>query len=690
MPVGDALAIGLSGTLTTQRELATTSHNIANANTEGYSRQRVSKSTRNPQQLADGALGRGVQITSVKRNHNDFLTNSVQDNSSLTNFYKTGFQLTSQVNELLSDPKAGVGLVMQDFFDAVNGVANEPSSTTARQVMITQANTLTNRFHDINSRLQDLQLASNKQTRNVVKEINFLARSIAKLNNNITVLQQSTGQPANDLQDQREVLLKQLSEKISIKVMEQDDGAVNVFIGNGQTMVIGIQASKLDVVANEFDVSKIDIAFVGGNSETDVTKFISGGELGGLLEYQHDIINSSKNELGRISLALATTFNAQHESGLDLKSNFGKQFFSGLNESFPEVISGSGNHGDSQLSSKIIDVTKITASDYRLEYNGNEYNLIRLNDNVSIEKFNSFPKNISSEGFSLNIDSGGSMVAGDSFLIRPTHLASKHIKVLISDTNEIAASSAIRAKNAITNLGDAQLELDFIDVTDIKEQQEHSVNYNDDGSIKISQGGEPESSNITFNIDDLEQGSEGLRNITVNILANNELQFVNNSSVDGLQLLSTPIKYTPDEDLVLSPIFNGNKIAVTAKLKGELVAGDSFVIEFNDNAIGDNSNMLALAKLHRANNLIEGRVNYNQAYAELVSRVGTRTHELDVNADAQQVLLNQSIEAKESVSGVNLDEEAANLIRLQTQFKANAQVISSTDQMFKDLMSVFR
>ncbi len=694
MAVGDALGIGLSGTLTTQREMATTSHNIANANNEDYSRQRVIKTTRNPQHFSTGAVGGGVKISSIRRIHNEFLTSNVRDNTSLTNLFKVGHQLTSQVDEFLSDPKAGMGLALQEFFDSVTGVANEPSSSTARQVMLSQATTLTNRFHDIDSRLQDLRLATNKQTNNIITEINFLAESIGKLNQSITLAQQSTGQPANDLLDQRDSVLKDLSKLINVTTKEQDNGAVNVFIGNGQTLVLGFTPAKLKAVVNEFDSSKVDVVFISEGSKSDITKFISGGELGGILEFQHEIINGAQNELGRISLALATTFNEQHESGLDLKSNYGKKFFNRLNH-MPEVISGTKNNGDYSISAKITDVGKVTASDYRLEYTGDQFHLIRVNDNVTVKKFSNFPQEISADGFSLTLESGGVIETGDSFLIRPTHLAAKNIEVLIKDSTEIAAASAIRANSAITNIGDGELELDFIDVSDLKNEHEGSVEMNDDGTVKIASSGEPATSRIAFNLDDSSEETAIPSNITINILDNNQLQIVDNSSsgnssVSNSKILSDPISYDANEELSLSPVLKGKRLAVTAKLKGNLVAGDSFTIELNSNAMGDNSNILSLANLHRANNLIEGRANFNQAYGELVSRVGARTHELDVNAEAQQVLLNQSIKEKETVSGVNMDEEAAKLIRLQTQFKANAQVIASADRTFQDLMSVLR
>ncbi|MFV1983667.1 MAG: flagellar hook-associated protein FlgK [Thiohalomonadales bacterium] len=692
MPSGDVLGIGLSGTLTTQRELATVSHNIANASTEGYSRQRVDKTTRNPQQLSNGALGRGVRISSVRRLHDEFLTNNVRDNTSLTNSFKTGFQLTSQVDELLSDPKAGMGLVLQEFFDSVNGVSNEPGSTTARQVMISTANTLTNRFHNIDTRLQDLRLGGNKQTKNITNDINHIASTIAKLNQSITLAQQSTGQPANDLLDKRDMLLQDLAEKINVTTKEQDDGALNVFIGKGQTLVLGNESSRIDVVTNEFDSSKVDIVFVGNNSRSDITRFISGGELGGLLEFQYDIVDTTQNELGRISLALATTFNEQHESGLDLNSNYGAKFFNGLDSSSPDVISGAHNKGDYQLSALITDVTKVSASDYRLEYNDNEYSLIRLNDNVTVKKFANFPEEFSADGFSLKLESGGTVANGDSFLIRPTHHAAKNIEVLITDSNKIAASAPVRSSGSISNLGSGRLELAFVDVNNLEGEQENLVGYNNDGSIKIAVSGEQATSKIAFSVDDIAEDSKELSNITIKILDNHQLQIIDDSNADssGSKILSGPINYQENEDLILTPILNGKQLSVSAKLKGDLVAGDTFSIEYNNNAIGDNTNILSLARLHRANNLIEGRINYNEAYAEMVSKVGTRTHELDVNADAQQVLLNQSIQAKETVSGVNLDEEATKLLKLQTQFKANSQVIATADKMFQELMAVLR
>ena len=214
MGTSDVLGIGLSGTLVADRGIATTSHNIANANTEGYSRQRVEVDTRPPQLTGVGAIGTGVTINNIKRVHNEFLIQELRSNASLHNALQENYNFTSQVDNMLANPDAGLAPTLQKFFDALNGVSNDPSSQSARQVLIGEANSLSERFSYLNNRFESLREATNKDIRATVGDVNELAKAIAELNVAIVRSRELTSKPANDLLDQRDKLVQQLAEKI--------------------------------------------------------------------------------------------------------------------------------------------------------------------------------------------------------------------------------------------------------------------------------------------------------------------------------------------------------------------------------------------------------------------------------------------------------------------------------------------
>lgn len=645
------LGVGISGLLAFQRALATAGHNIANANTEGYSRQRVELGTRPPSEYAaNGYLGNGVQVKSVRRQYDVFLQQELRRHTSAYQRYEHYYTLVAQVDKLLADPEAGLSAALRSFFNAVHDLANDPASAGARQVVLSQAETLASRFHALDERLQGLERSLNDQIRTSVNEINALARAIADLNRQIAALPgQGMDPPANDLLDAREQLVLRLAQYLALTTVRQDNGALNVFVGKGQALVVGDAVQALSVEANEYEATRLEIGYALGGTGATITDQLAGeGTLGAALAFRSEVLDATRNALGRVALGLATTFNAQHALGVDLNGRLGGNFFAAIDASSPVVSGSSRNTGTAVIRATVSDARALTASDYLLERNGTSYTLTRLADGtvITLSTFPSTPETV--DGLTLTLVSG-TLASGDRFLIRPTREAASDFAVYLRDPRGIAAAAALVVASDATNTGSAQLA---------------SVAVNSASGLPLSAGNGPirlsyESANRRFAVS------------------------------DGSGLIGY-VSYDPASDSGANLVLPGALNFITVQVTGTPADGDRFTISDNTSGAADNRNALRLAALEGTPLMAGGTATYAELYGQLVAQVGTRTHSADVARRANQALLDQATAAREAVSGVNLDEEAAELVRFQQAYQAAAQLIAVADTLFQTLLYAVR
>lgn len=723
MAGGDMLNVGISGAIAAQRALSTTGHNIANATTEGFSRQRVDMVARKPQLAGNGAIGTGVNVDNVRRVYDGFVVDELRSTTSSSSAFDIYHDYTSQVDNMLADPEAGLAPSLQSFFAAVNGVADDPSSTSARQVMLSEANSLSDRFSYINNRFESLRNNATKDMRQETLEINDLAKAIAKINHTIVQAREIGGSSPNDLLDQRDRLVQDLSKKVSVRVSEQDDGRLNVFIGNGQTLVVGDENSELEVRSGGFDPSQVDIVIKGTGGDSVITRFLEGGSLGGLLNFRKSVLDTAQNELGLIAIGISKTFNEQHRLGMDLQSEMGGDFFSEADKTAPIVLPSINNHGDMEFGTSIVDSDKLTTSDYHLVYRQGVYTLVRLKDDALIGQYTSFPQNIESEGFSIDPLRGSTVKDGDIFEIRPTRAGAKDFDVVVNNVIKIAAASPLRTEASVNNLGTAEiLPADSLDksmpsfslATDSKLKPPFVIRFVDENNFEVLDNtgkaipaskitAAPKDEQIMASENALQQkgatpaipateteDGRAIPAVPPNKEQDHDLGKHDEHPEDGVPVVQTSIPYDREKGVDLFPGLQGTDSKFRIHIAGEPQKGDMFRVEFNSNGVGDNSNVLQLASLQDKPTLANGTSNYSQIYAQLVSRVGSKTHELEVNSKAQKLLLDQAIERRESISGVNLDEEAANMIRFQNLYQANAQVMATANKLFETLIGTFR
>lgn len=658
MPSGDMLGIGTSGLLSYQRALSTVSHNISNVNTKGYSRQITDLVARPPQGYGNGFIGTGVEVNTVTRVVDQFIIGQVWTQTSRTEEIDKYHELASRIDNLLSDPDAGMNPMLDSFFNSVQGVADDPGSVPARQVMLTTSESMVERFHYMYDSMNSLNHAVNTDMRNIVDQINGLSNAIADMNDQIVLAgQKFGGQPPNDMLDQRDELVRKLSEYISVSTTVQDNGAMNVFVGTGQGLVVGSVAMQFQVAANQYDGSQLEIEITtGSGAGINITNNVTGGKLGGLLQFRNEVLAESLNQLGRVAVGLAEEFNQQHQQGLTLGDVLGSDYFSDLTSS--TALGSRNNTGTGTVLTDITDVSLLKSNDYRLDYDGANYNLVNATTQQSIASSGTLAGLSTaveaSQGFTITL-SAGTINPGDSYLIRPLRSTAQDISLTVSDVNDIAAAGAVRASASSANLGDGTISVGQLITDPADPDYLAPPAFNVVGPLTI----------------DFQTSGAGTA------------PYADEYSTDGG---ATWNAYVSGADISA----NGMRVQVT----GIVFDSDTFTMQRNTGGVNDNRNALELAGLQTKASLLDNgagpTVDFQGAYGVLVAMVGTKTHQADMAGQAQNALLNQAIEDRERVSGVNLDEEAALLLRYQQAYQASAKVITTAQTMFETLLNAIR
>ncbi len=629
------LGIGQSALAAAQAGLSTAGHNIANASTPGYSRQVVVQGAAQPQNFGFGFMGQGTQIETVKRVYNEYLGVQVQTAQASKSGLDSYYAQIKQIDNLLADPASGLSPALQNFFSGIQELAANPGAMPSRQAALSSAEALASRFNSLAGRLDEIEQGVNSQIVSSVDVINTYAEQIAQLNDAIGKAQRASGQPANDLLDQRDQLVLDLNKEIKATVVKQGDGDYNVFIGNGQPLVVGVTTSRLSTMASPTNPERIEVAYRASDGSVSMVgqSGLVGGKLGGLVEFRTKTLEPAQNALGRVAIGLATTFNAQHQLGVDLNGAAGGDFFSVAG---PVVTASSNNDSTSTAvaAASISNVNALTTSDYRLQYDGSNYTLTRLSDRVSTTVVDGQTV----DGVTLSLS--GTPVAGDSFLIRPTVAGASQFAVAMTDPARIAAAAPIRTEAATTNTGSGTISAGAANAPpplNANVQQPVTITFTSATTFDVSGTGTGNPAGLTYS-------SGGT--IT----------------------------------------YNG----WSAVISGTPAPGDTFTIEPNTNGVGDNRNALLLGGLQSANTLGSGTISYQGAYSQFVSQVGNKTRELEVTSGAAGKLLSESTVALQNQSGVNLDEEATNLLRYQQAYQAAAKVMQAASEMFDALLTIGR
>ncbi|MBV8656694.1 MAG: flagellar hook-associated protein FlgK [Burkholderiales bacterium] len=842
--------IAISGLRAAQIGLTTTSQNIANANTPGYTRQTIDQSAANPQPSGSGFIGNGVDVNTITRVYSQFLVQQMQSNTAQNGFLTNLQSHLSDLDNLLADPSAGFSPSLQDFFTGVQTVANNPTQPAARQSLIGLSQAMITKLQTVNTQLNQFSSDINTELTSTVGNINSITNQIANLNQQISLATGAGGgnQP-NDLLDQRDQLVTQLNQYVKSTIIKQSDGSYNVFIGNGQNLVVGNQAFTLGAVPSQQNPAELDVAYQQFGATVYIApNMLTGGSLGAALQYR-DQLQQTQSAVGRVAAALGQTVNTQNKQGQDLNGQIGGNFFQfpvekintqtklgangvtltstnlsaqpfvasdfnvrldagsgnyiitrltdgqnvsvapavmtsaagqnafGINfklsanmvagESFgvsflpaaSNVIPNTNNTGNATIQASLANTNLLTTSNYRFDVltppvppGSDSYVLTRLSDgkqwNITGTEWANPPVD---QYFSDGMDGlrlsqpAGTVKAGDSYLIQPTQGFATNMSVQITDPAKIAAGYSIKTNGdtalVTTNAGVANTGTGAITNTTSVIDASGGVNAKPIDLVFTAPGtynivdhatGSPLLSNqayvagnpITYNgwtvsitgapaagdtfavapkvntgSGQISAGAPSGSPLNINLL-NQQGALPSTISSVGIHFTSPtqfdiidPTKPAPGNVLVGGQTYTtGQSITYngwSASLTGVPNTNDTFMlIQSNTGGVSDSRNILAMGQLQTANTIANGSANYQGAYSQMVANVGVQANQVNINQSAQAQLLQQSQTKLAETSGVNLDEEASNLLIFQQAYLAASKTIQVSQQAFQSILAI--
>lgn len=629
--MADPLKTGASALLAFQRSIATTSHNIANSATEGYTRQRVELQANQGIDHMAGHIGQGVSVSGVQRIEDWFAEQQLVQTGSELSRLKTLHDYSKQIDSKFADSSMTLAPAMNQFFESLADANNSPTDSAARMAVLNNAEHFTNKMESLYQELDSVRLQMTGDLNATVDEINWLTQEIASVNQSIVAAHKGVRAP-NDLLDQRNQLIQQLSEQVGIDTIDTDNGGLDIYIANGQSLVTGQTHRALRVMDNPSNSSRVPIGFVdAATSDASVGEHLHGGKLGGLVEFNRTVLTPANSELGRIARVFTEAMNIQHAKGVDVNGVAGAELFK---TSSIDATGDASNSGSASVNVSLADASKLTLSDYTVGFDGLDYTLTRNSDQAVVTGGSS----LSMDGLDVTIGPG--MVAGDSYNIAPTRYAARDIAVGVDQGSQLALAFPLRVNHAVANTGQATGSVtNVIDSADPAFSNPVSVTFNDPPS--------------TFDMIDQTSGT----------------------------VLAANVTYQSDTDISL----NG----WTIQLSGLAQAGDTFSVEPNSGGIADNRNGLVLAQLQNKA-LIGNTTKLSDAYGAMIGSVGTRTRQAELGEQSMQGIHNSVVDRRENVSGVNLDEEAINLTRYQQAYQAAAQVINTSEQLFQAIIGAIR
>lgn len=684
--------LGVQGLLVAKQSLDTVGHNIANVNTDGYSRQNTNIITAGGQATGSGFSGLGSKINDVTRSFDQFAFLDLQSNTSNLSYNQFFLDSVSRVDQVISDDDTSITNSLAQYFSALNVVADNPNSLEARNNLIQVSKNMTSTFNRLHEQLDSQYRSLNDDVHNIAQEMTALSKNLAEVNSQIQLVWGDGNRHLpNDLLDQRDRLVLKISEYTDVSTVKLDNGMINLFIGTGQPLVLGQKAMGVDAVVGLTDNSKWELALSNNGVQQRLRGDKMGGKIQAIYDFRNNVLDSAFNQLGKTAIGIGHIVNEQQKLGLDLNMQVGVNFFNDVNSPdamSQRVLPRNDGLGKADLGVQVEDVGLLTTDDFELKVlsyaagppEAVQFQLTNLTDGSQLTLPAGGPQDLSVSrnidiaqyGFSINVDSvnaGDPLVAGKRFELRPTRLGAKDFIGEMNDPALIsAAGNEIIITDGTTNTGASKARISQI-------TNPNDVNY-------------PSPENLASNP---VTAARGIR-IEVTELAGVFTYDVLDANT------GTPIEEpagTPLTGLAFSIpqqtiIHAGFEIDI--KIENTAFATDfySFTLDHNETGVGSNENALVMAAFQTDKTLNNGRSTFQDNYAILTSEVGTVTSSAQVRLQSSEVLFSQSEGRLLSVSGVNLDEEAANLLKYQAAYNAAAKVISIADELMETLLAAIR
>ena len=642
------LTIGVKAMQANYAALQTTGHNIANANVDGYSRQSVTLTTAPGQFTGSGYLGRGVDVSSVVRAHDEFLTREAASARSLSAMDAARLEQLRRLETVFAGGEAGLGHAAGQFLNAFVDLSSRPSDPSARQVVLGRAADLAARFAGAGSAFDQMQAGVGAELRAAVARVNDLARGIAEANQRIAA-QRGLGQPANDLFDERERLISQLSDYVQVSRVDAGDGTLSLFVGGGQRLVLGVEADAFSVEADPADPSRFALALTEGTLKRTIDEgSLGGGSIAGVLRFQNRDLVDGRNLLGRMAAAIGAAVNEQQARGLTLQPPLGTisgsaLFAIGAPQAQAHAINARGPGGVplGSVALTITDPKALAASDYELRQDtsvpGN-WLVTRLTDGAQVSIANGGVV----DGVQIAVTGAQ---PGDRFLLQPVGRAAAGFSRLLDDPRDLAAAAPLVARQSPANTGTASVAALTVNTAPLPTP----------GAT----------ASVTFTNNTGSYAWE-LRNGGGTLLA----------SGTGTWQAGQPIP-TPPVDI--------NGFSLT--LAGVPRTGDVLTVEPTPAAAVASNNGNALQMLGLRDAALVGGRSIAEGYGQAMADIGVRVQGARSAADISSAVAAQAEQSRASQAGVNLDEEAARLIQFQQSYQAAAKVLQVAQSVLETLLS---
>lgn len=660
------LSIGVRAMYANQAALQTVGQNIANANTPGYSRQSVVLTTPNGQFTGSGYFGKGVDVQTVERSHNEFLTKQAASTKSLASMDSTRMTQLSQLEKIFPTGDAGLGAAASQFLNSLVDVASRPADSSARQVVLGTASELASRFSNAGQQVADLQAGVVSDLKASVTTVNQLSQQIAQANEQVAK-SNGNGQAPNDLLDRRDQLISKLSEYVQVTTLPASDGTVGVFIGGGQRLVLGTQAQNLSITPDPYDSNRavLSISESTGSRALD-DSVLNGGSMSALLRYQNTDLQDARNMLGQMAAAMAGRVNAQQALGLDLSNPAGSgaaMFAVGAARGLPASTNLRATDGsfvsNITITTPDSEAKNLQASSYKLRPSGDPaagtYELTRLSDNLT----RTVKDGDTIDGFTFTFGNKPPST-GESFLIEPVGQAAVGMKRALDQPNGIAAAAPLSATTNVNNTGTATVD------------SLYAVNKQFDVTKAPM--------TIVFGDTDPLDSSKRLYQITL----------ADGSTLDGSWAAGKPIGNQPTS----TPPIN---LGLELQLNGVPRKGDSITLDPTKFSTSNNGNAKAFLNMSlerfvgqqiNADGSSTPGTTINEAYASTMSEIGARVQGATYLSGVSVAVAANAETSRSSQAGVNIDEEASRLMQFQQGYQAAAKVLQAAQTIFDELMRI--
>lgn len=654
----DLYQTGVSGLVSAQQQLATTGHNIANVNTEGYNRQRAEQETFVASSFGNNFLGSGTFINDVTRIYDQFTYKEQLANTSKLGAAKASESSLSQLNDILSTSGNALTSSINLFYQAFNGIADNPSDAGLRNIALSQAEIVASDFRSLNENFGQLEKSTNNEIVEIANQISQVSVEIAKINeqilnnNNLT----QKGQP-NDLLDRRDQLVTELAKYTTVNTVTDNNGVMTVMIGSGSTLVAGITPLSLQVRAGDPDPTKTQLLLSGANSSIALDQNSLGGELSSKLAFRDEHIFQAKSQIDRLALAFSETINVAQSNGLDLNQAQGRDIFTNINATLLQqarVLSPSTNAGNLRAQVEITDASLLPTDEFQIDFDGTNYVATNLTtkatQTLTLTAANTYS---STQGFNF-ITTSGTAAVNDKFVVRTAENSAALMAVTLSNGNGIAASSPIHIQASSNNIGGGN-----VTVSDIYDPVGARAASNIEIEILESPSG-----TFSYIINDLSAGTS-----TTAQAYTPPSQFINIPPSPAVAIFQIEISGSPSGSAPFAP--------------EKFVLSDGF-------GVGNGANASVIAASQEANILNKGQESFSENLNNTLARVGSKASTAELVSNTAEALHTQAYNRNQAVSGVNLDEEAANLIKFQQAYQAASQIISTANTIFDTLLSVTR